>query len=422
MDNYGNNNQSSDDASDRIRTESANTTRILDKLGSYFKNQMSQATESIAEFLSASSGISFLISKTRDSISELKDLDSILTKISKTSGMTEQKLKELSVSAFDAAGRYGKTASDYLTTVQEMYDAGFQNAGQMSELSILAQAAGDLDADTANSYLMASSNAYELEGNIEALQKILDGQSHITDNAAVSMLTMAQATSTAADAASQYNVKAEELSALIATAASKTHESGEVTGASLASLFESLQNMSDSSVKEALESVNISMTQTVNGSRQLKTPVQLLKELSEAFANLGSADIRRTNILSDIGGDSNADTLSAILDNWQSYEEMLHLYSKGMGSAAAAAEKTANSWEGSLNRLSNTWTDTVGNLTDSDAVITAINSLNSLLSAVNKVTGWLKPLGTIGLGAGLFAGFQNVGEDKMYSSNSFCCE
>lgn len=79
------------------------------------------------------------------------------------------------------------------------------------------------------------------------------------------------------------------------------------------------------------------------------------------------------------------------------------------------AEKNAASWKGSMNRLSNTWTDTVGNIANSDAIITIINSLNGLLSVVNKVTDTFGSLGTIGLGAGIFAGFKNVGRDKMYS-------
>ncbi|MDE6924178.1 MAG: hypothetical protein K2P59_02805, partial [Acetatifactor sp.] len=65
-------------------------------------------------------------------------------------------------------------------------------------------------------------------------------------------------------------------------------------------------------------------------------------------------------------------------------------------------EKTTNSWEGSLNRLSNTWTETVGNLADSDAIVAAINSLNGLLSAVNSLTAGLGLLGTTALsGAGI---------------------
>ena len=76
-----------------------------------------------------------------------------------------------------------------------------------------------------------------------------------------------------------------------------------------------------------------------------------------------------------------------------------------------------NSWEGSLNRLSNTWTNTVANVTNSDAIIAAVNSLNGLLSVVNNVTDKIGSLGTIGLGAGIFAGLKNVGSPKMFGLN-----
>lgn len=102
------------------------------------------------------------------------------------------------------------------------------------------------------------------------------------------------------------------------------------------------------------------------------------------------------------------------------YSKMLEEYSQGTGSMAAEAEKTANSWEGSMNRLSNTWTKTIGHIANSDAIIEAVNGLNSLLSVVDKITGSLGSLGTIGLGAGLFAGFKNAGREKCYPSYHIC--
>ena len=74
---------------------------------------------------------------------------------------------------------------------------------------------------------------------------------------------------------------------------------------------------------------------------------------------------------------------------------------------AQKAAQTANSWEGSMNRLSNTWTDTIGNIADSSAVITLVNGLNGLLSVVNSVTDGLGSLGTIGIGAGITAFVKN---------------
>lgn len=87
--------------------------------------------------------------------------------------------------------------------------------------------------------------------------------------------------------------------------------------------------------------------------------------------------------------------LDALLRNWDMYEKMLSEYKAGTGSMAVEAEKTANSWEGSLNRLSNTWASVVNNIADSDAVTTSINGLNDILGIINKITNTLGSVGTI---------------------------
>lgn len=74
---------------------------------------------------------------------------------------------------------------------------------------------------------------------------------------------------------------------------------------------------------------------------------------------------------------------------------MLQDYSEGTGSAAREAEKSANNWEGSMNKLHNTWTDIVGNVLNSDAIVATVNSLNGLLSVINKITSALGSFGTI---------------------------
>ena len=407
----------------QINSELKKTERTmgaLGRLGKSFSEQIKEIGKNVTSYLSISSVFMSLISKTRESITELKDLDSILTEISKTSNLTEQQLKNLGSSSFDSASKYGKVASDYLVGVQEMFRAGYRNAEKMSELSILAQAAGDLDANTANDYLIATDAAYNLKGNIEELNKVLDGQNFITNNAAVSMLDMAQATSEAASIASQYGIKIDELSSLIAVATSKTRESGSETGTALKALFVNLQDTTSKPIKEAFDAVNISMTEMVNGAEKLKSPIQLLKELSDAFVSLDEGDARRANILSDIGGKHHANTLSAILSDWSSYEKMIGLYSHGIGSAAQEAEKSSKNWEGSMNRLSNTWTSTVNNIANSDAIITSINSINGVISVVDKLTNALGSLGTIGLGAGLLAGFKNAGRVKCNPSYRIC--
>lgn len=160
-----------------IKTEAAS----LGKTGSSFFNDLSRGFKQIGQFALTYGGIQKGVDMIMDSVSELKEIDSILTEISKTSDLTNSQIKELGANSFEAASQWGRTAKDYLLGVQEMSRSGYygDQAEKMAQTSILAQAAGDLDADMANSYLLASNAAYQYQGNVEKLNALLDGQNMI---------------------------------------------------------------------------------------------------------------------------------------------------------------------------------------------------------------------------------------------------
>lgn len=145
----------------------------------------------------------------------------------------------------------------------------------------------------------------------------------------------------------------------------------------------------------------------------LRDPVNVLRELSAEYNRLNDSDVRKKNLLDSLGSVPAATQFDALLSQWDTYEQMLAQYAGGTGSMAAQAETAVSSWEGSLGRLNNTWTATVGSIADSDAIVTAINLLNNLLSTINKITGALGPFSSMGLFAGLFAGIKNVGKCRM---------
>ena len=395
--------------------QTENSMRTLNRLGASLKDQMKQAANSFTQWISVSSAIMGVVYNTKQAVSELKDLDDILTEISKTSDLTTEQLKNLGDTAFDTASKYGKKASDYLTGVQEMYRAGFDNAEQMAELSVLAQSAGDMDATLSNNYLMATNAAYKYKGSIEDLNNVLDSQNYITNNAAISMKDIADATTETASVAAEFGVQIDELSALIATATANTRESGSEVGTALKAILINLQDTTSKPVTDTFDALGISMTKVVDGAEKLKTPIELLYELADAYNSLPEGDVMRANILNDIGQKRHANVLASILSDMSGYQKMLDLYNStsANGSAFKEAEKSANNLSGSLNRLSNTWTDTVENIVNSDTLKGAVNLLNGLLTGVNKLTDALGSLGTIGLGAGLLASFKGAGRVKI---------
>lgn len=87
----------------------------------------------------------------------------------------------------------------------------------------------------------------------------------------------------------------------------------------------------------------------------------------------------------------------------ESYNKMLELYNSNLAtdSAFREAEKSANNLSGSLNRLGNTFTDTVENIVSSEFLTNAVNFFNTLLTVVNNLTDALGGLGTVGFGGGI---------------------
>lgn len=270
--------------------------------GQTFFEMLKEKVAKFSGWMSLTTVISTLAGTFRDAVEELKEVDTILTEISKTSDLTDSQLKDLGDTAYNVANKYGATATGYLTGVQEMYRAGKENADQLAEISLLAQTAGDLTADVANDYILATDAAYDFKGNAEELTKVLDGQNQVTNLNAVSMNDLAAATSEAASMAAQSGVQIDQLTALIATATSRTRESGDETGNAIKSLFVNLQDTTNKQIVKTFEQAGISMTEFVDGSEQLKTPIELLKELSEVYNAAPEGSTLKANILSDIGG------------------------------------------------------------------------------------------------------------------------
>ena len=400
--------------------QNENSMRALNRLGASLKDQFTQAYRSFTMWLSASTMVMKVISETREAFTELKKINTILTEISKANeNLTKDQLTQIGNNSFDIASKYGKTATDFLSGVQEASRAGYENAEAMAELSTAAQGAGDMTADVANQFIIATDKAYKLGGSVQELTKMLDGVNYITNHNAVNMTELSEAMTIVGSTAASFGVETDELTAALGTMAATTQQSGSEVARAFRAILLNIRQVSDeeegidaeglTKYEKACNALGVSLKETRNGVLQTRDAMDVLRDLSVEYSKLEENDLKRTNLLNSVGGKLRSTQLDALLRNWSTYETMLQQYTDGTGSMQREADKTAKSWEGSLNRLKNTWTDTIENIANSDGIISIVNSLNGIISGVNKLTDTLGSLGSIGLGAGLFAGFKNVG-------------
>ena len=285
----------------------------------------------------------------------------------------------------------------------------------MAEQSLLAQSAGDMDRELADRYILATNAAYKLNGEAEKINAVLDGMNSITNKNSVAMADMAEAMTKAGTVAGGYRVKVEDLSAMIGTMESVTKLGGGEVGNAAKAILINLQNITSSKIVDTLDKANASMTEMVNGTEKLRDPIIILRDLAKTYNQLSEDDPLRAEIVTNIGQKYHANKLSSLLQNMDLFDKMLVDYSEGEGSALEESNKSAENLTGTINKLHNSWTEFVNTVINSDGLKTGVSLINDLVKGLTNIVGLFDSVGTLGIGAGLFAGLKNVGGEKMFS-------
>ena len=389
--------------------------------------------EKLAKFtgwMSMTAAVSMFTRSIRDALDELKEVDTILTEISKTSDRTEESLRKLGETSFATASKYGQKASDYLLGVQEMSRAGFDenSSEQMAELSTLAQSAGDMTAELANEYLIATNAGYQFGGSAEKLNAVLNSQNYITNRNALNMSELAEATKIVASQAAQSGIGIDEMTAAVGTMIATTQQGGEVAARALKGILMNLQavkgtaedigdggeDITDESLtkyEEACVDLGVALKEVKNGVLQLRDPMVILEELANAVSKEAEGSIKVANLVSAIGGKYRGGQLLSLLRNWDTYSKMLSEFNsnEAVGSAFDEAMKSAESWEGKLNELSNTWTDFVNGLVTSDTAKSVIDFLTTIIKNIDKLRDSIGTIPTLLGSIATVGAFKNVG-------------
>ena len=383
------------------------------------------AGRSFLHWLPKDSILSFLKKKAGEALEELKKADALLTKIGQAdTALSHSQLAQIGETAYDTAGRYGKRAADYLAAAEKASRDGYTDITGIADLSLALQSAGGMTADLADRYIASTNEAYQLGGSVEKLSGILDGSSRIASRCAVSLDGMARGMSSVTPLAASLGMEARETSAALGVMMAATGQDGNEAADAFGRILLNLGQIEDAQkgigtdslarFGDACRSLNVPLAETQNGITALRDPMETIRDLADAYSSLAPGDAAKTALLDSLGSQEAAEALDALLGSYSRYEEMLAGYANGTGSLAAEAEKNAASWEGSLNRLCNTWDAVIANLASPEGIASALDGLNGLLSVLDNVTGALGPAGTAGAAAGLFASLKDVGSPKMY--------
>lgn len=131
------------------------------------------------------------------------------------------------------------------------------------------------------------------------------------------MTQLAEATKIAAAQSASAGVSAEEMTAAIGTMIATTQQGGEIAARAWRGILMNLQMVSGTideatgeaintddltKYEKAVNALGVSLKTVENGAIKLRDPIEILKELSEAYRKLDIDDSRRANLISAVGG------------------------------------------------------------------------------------------------------------------------
>lgn len=333
-----------------------------------------------------------------DAFETMKDVDTQIINIQKVTDATDSAMDALSERAYSTASKYGVAANEYLAAAAAFAKAGYSNYEELAELATKTQLVGDVTADVASKFLLSADAAYKFGGNADELATVLDKANVIENNYATSIEKMAAGFPNVASTASMAKVSIDELMAALGTVTAVTQEGGEKASYALRSLFLNILGdvgaEIDETTKVTADSVNTlwgviskyadESLIAAHNAGELIDPMEAIKALSEAQKDnlLEEADLMQ--IVMALGGKLRTNQLNALISNYDMYEEMLAQVKTATGSADQEVATMSKSWEASLKRLKNAWTQLVSHVVESDTLVNGIKLLEKLVKLLDN--------------------------------------
>ncbi len=380
----------------RLAQERAN---VAAKQGATANNLLNNSlTGLVTRFVSLQMLLSRTVYAFRDALQTMKDVDSALVTIQKTTGFTGQQLDKLTNSAYELANAYGRTATEILNAAAVYARAGFKdNLDQMTELSALLQNVGDLEESTASKFLIATNAAWKLNGIYDALMGVIDGLNAQTNQAAVDMEGLTSGITVAGSVFASAGESVQTFAGMLGAGIALTARSGSEVGRGLRTIAMNIRQIkgelddgeiideeSISDAAAALHSVGISVADA-NGELRLTSDV--LNELAGRWNTLTTAE--QSYLAQSLAGKRQANILISLMQNWDEAQRQMELYANGAGSALKENEIYMDSWEAKSKQLQASWTKFVNNLVDTKLIKGALDALIKIVDFLDSKFGRL---------------------------------
>lgn len=399
--------------------------REAGKLGNSLWGSIKEQFEKFTQWFSVTSLTTSVLHAGKQVVNNVSKIDVSLVELSKVSDLTADGLEKVTDQAFELGKSLSKTGTDVLDAVTNFKRAGYDISDSMKyaeEALKTTNISENLkDAGQAADSLVNIMKGFQNESP-EFARKINDAVNQVSNTEAVDFDNLIDGATRLSAVADQAGMSFEQMLGTL-TGGYEILGNMEKVATGQITIFSRLQAIQldgeeeVSTVAKLQETFNNATKGAVNivdqTTGQLRNVFDILDDIANVWDSLDKNT--REALAIEASGIRQKNVFLAMMQNWEGVKDAVESASNSFGSADEENEKYIKSIQGRVENFERSVQQLSRTLLDSDLVKWFVDLGTTGVNAIDKIVDKLGPLVTIGLGAGLFAGFKNVGGWKNVS-------
>lgn len=403
----------------RFTTEAASAANAQQR----FNDEVNEVKNNVASFFSLANGVELFRDAVRSAFETVKELDAAMTETAVVTDFSVGDMWDQLPEYTERANQLGATTLGAYETMTLFYQQGLEQNEAFeigTETMKMARIAG-LDYANATDLMTAALRGFNMELNEVSAKRVNDVYSELAAVTASDTKEIGVAMSKTASIADSANMEFETTAAFLAQIIETTREAPETAGTAMKTIiarFTEVKELFDqgsligedsegqeiniNKIDTALQTVGISLKDFLTGARGLD---DILLELASKWDTLDLATQRY--IATTAAGSRQQSRFLAMMGDYDRTMELVDAAYNSTGASQAQFDKTLESLEAKLNKLSNAWNAFTMGLANSDLIKGAVDMLTALLTGINNLADSLGPVGgTITRFLAAFLGFK----------------
>jgi TP901 family phage tail tape measure protein len=371
------------------------------KTGRSFVDEIKNDFEKVSQWLGATTIVFGTLSKVKDMISTIEDLDKAATDLQMVTGGNSQQTAQLLTQYNQLATQIGATTIEVANSAGEWLRQGksIADTNTLIKDSMVLSKVSNIDSADATTYLTSAMKGYNVEAN-KAID-IVDKLNAVDLVSATSAAGLAEGMSRTANAANIAGVSMNKLLGYLAVIGETTQKDMSEVGTSLQAIFSRIGNVaagkdidaegeSLNNVETVLNKVGIKLRDSQSQFRNFGT---VLDEVAGKWSNY--SNVEQNQIATAIAGTRQRENFLVLMQNYSKATEYATTAQESNGSAMKKMEVYENSIEAATKRATAAWEGFSTSILNSDIVKFFVNlgtDAGNALTGINNQFGALPSL------------------------------